>query len=88
MTLLKVYRCKYCKTKFVAMETKTGSYLPVEVRENEGYEDDEIFNSEKHKSHLLNCKPRSADWDKVKKSFIDVNLIDFQLALNNRELNK
>ena len=67
MPRLKIYRCKHCYARFVIMWTQTRSILPVEVGDGDGYDDDEIFDSKKHKSHLLTCIPRRMDWAKEQK---------------------
>ena len=78
---LKVYRCQHCKARFVVMETPTNEYLPVEVGENQSYEEDEIFNWKVHKSHLLTCIPRRMDWNKVRKKFKDMREAENNLDL-------
>jgi hypothetical protein len=74
--------------RFVVMDTPTNQVLPIEVKENEVYEDNEIFNSTKHTSHLLKCIPRRMDWNVVRKKFIDLNNMDMYLALNEKSLLK
>ena len=70
------------------METQTGTYLPVEVKENESYDDSEIFDYRIHKSHLLNCKQRRNDWNEKKKHFVDLYNLELTLAMNKRDLLK
>ena len=57
------------------METRTGSYLPVEIEEGKIIIDDEEFDGSKHVSHLKNCPKLAAEWEKKKKKFIERNSI-------------
>lgn len=68
------------------MNTSTGVVLPVEVKENEVYDDTETFNYKKHTSHLLNCIPRRMDWNRVRQKFIDIANVDMKLALDEKSL--
>lgn len=88
MAPLKVYRCVHCMVRFVVMDTPTNQLLPVEIKDNEVIDDDEIFNSKKHTSHLLKCVPRRMDWNIVRKKFVDVNNMHLNLALNEKSLLK
>lgn len=80
--MLKVFRCVHCKTRFVVMKTKTFTYLPVEVEDDQQFDDDEVFESSKHKSHLLSCLPRRNDWDKFKRKFEEVENTEITIALS------
>jgi hypothetical protein len=71
--MLKVYVCSHCKKRFVVMETCTGNLLPIEV-DKEIYDEDEVYNKNKHVSHLLNCIPRRMDWNVVRKKLENENL--------------
>ncbi len=51
------------------MYTQNNSLLPVEVT-NEIFDVEDIFNSQQHRSHLLNCKRRQRDWENVKKTYL------------------
>ena len=70
MALLKVYRCRHCQSRFVVMQTPTGQLLPIEVTDQQ-FDEEEIFNWKKHKSHLLECIPRRMDWNDERKKFKD-----------------
>jgi hypothetical protein len=74
--------------RFVAMQTNTSEILPVEVAEGQEYDEDEVFNYRKHKSHLLTCIPRRMDWNKVRRKFKDLENIDMMLALDEKNLLK
>lgn len=70
MSFLKPFRCSHCNKRLVVMDTEH-SVLPVEIPEGDLiYDDDERFDSKKHKSHLLNCPKLQAEWQKKKMKFI------------------
>ena len=52
------------------MFTQNNSMLPIEIENNEAFDEDEIFDSQRHRSHLLDCKGRQNDWERVKKIYI------------------
>jgi hypothetical protein len=68
---LSVGKCEYCDQYLVVMSTRNGSVLPVEV-ENKSVKinDDEVFESDKYKSHLLNCEKQREAWEMKKKKYI------------------
>ena len=70
MFQLKVFKCKYCKTRFVVMLTENNSMLPVEINNGETFGEDIIFDAQRHRSHLLNCKGRQEDWSTLKKHYM------------------
>jgi len=59
----------------VVLETQTGSYLPVEIPEGPVTKEDEDYDKDKDVSHLKNCPPLAAEWEKKKKKFIERNNI-------------
>jgi hypothetical protein len=65
----KVFRCGHCDKRLVILITETGSVLPVEV-EKEDYDQDETFDHNIHKSHLLNCAKLASEWNLKKKVFL------------------
>lgn len=75
MSALKVFACGDCGKKIVIMATNTGSVLPVEVKPGDAFTDDDIFKSDKHSSHLMNCSKLQSRWNTVKKSFVK-NIFD------------
>lgn len=79
---LKYYWCFHCKQKFVVMKTKTNTFLPVEINNDEVYDEETIFDYRIHKSHLLNCKERFKDWDKFKIKFERAENIQIDIALS------
>lgn len=68
------------------MDTQTGTWLPVEVKENESYDTTEVFNSSKHKSHLLTCIPRRMDWPEEQKRLKKLERSAIYNALNPNKL--
>ena len=64
------YPCKHCGKPFMIMRTKTGSWLPVEWNGDKPPPGNE-YDSSIHKSHLLNCKERQADWNELRKVLRD-----------------
>lgn len=86
-TMLKPYRCSHCKKRLVVLETIKGSFLPVEIPEGEiKIKAEDEFDGKIHTSHLKNCPPLAAEWEKKKKKFIDRN--NPFAFLNYKELNK
>lgn len=71
--MLKPYRCSHCNQRMVVLETRTGSYLPVEIPEGKIIIEEEEFDGSKHKSHLIKCEPLRNEWDKKKQKFIQRN---------------
>lgn len=63
-------RCVHCKTAFIIMTSRTGSYLPIEIIDGHIPEEEE-YDPLIHKSHLLSCEPRRKDWNIVQKKLID-----------------
>lgn len=86
MAKLKIYRCKHCYARFVIMWTQTRSILPVEVGSGDGFDEDEIFNSKIHKSHLLTCIPRRMDWQKEQKIILRLEAKKTKTLLNQKQL--
>lgn len=58
----KRYKCKHCGTIYVILPTRTGSHLPVEVREGREYFSDNEYDKNVHTSHLKTCEKRREDW--------------------------
>jgi hypothetical protein len=71
VAVLKPFTCRYCNTKFVVIDTYSGSLLPVEIKEGGFYYKSDKFESSKHVSHLKNCQPRQLDWETVKKYYFN-----------------
>jgi len=69
--MLKPYRCGHCKKRIVILPTETNSVLPVEIPEGQITLEDEMFNSAKHTSHLLNCAGLQKEWKEKKMRFIE-----------------
>lgn len=65
-----VKRCGFCDTLLVAMNTGTGSVLPVEVSKGAVISDEVEFDSSKHTSHLLKCIPQRQAWNVNKWKYI------------------
>ena len=86
MALLKIYKCQHCKTRFVAMRTFTQSLLPVEVENGQEYDDDDMFDEKRHKSHLLTCLPRRLEWKFIKKKMLDIENREIAEALSPKNL--
>ena len=71
--MIKAYRCSHCNQRIVVLETRTGSYLPVEIEDGKITIADEEFDGSKHNSHLKNCPPLALEWEIKKKKFIQRN---------------
>ena len=76
----------HCNVRFVVMDTSTGTVLPVEVKDSETFDEDEVFNGKKHKSHLLNCIPRRMDWNNVRQKFIELRNMEIAIALDPKKM--
>ena len=72
MPELKRFTCKHCKTKFVIMDTEARSILPVEIKPEKIYMTTDTYDKIQHTSHLLNCKGRQEDWEKMKKKYNNI----------------
>ena len=55
------------------METRTGSYLPVEIPEGNFSIPDQEFDGKENQSHLKNCPQLAAEWEQKKKKFVERN---------------
>lgn len=74
--MLKPYRCSHCSQRIVVLETRTGSYLPIDISEGPIIIEDEEFDGTKHISHLKTCPEKKKlveEWDKKKQKFIERN---------------
>lgn len=67
-------KCEFCKTALVVMDTDNGSVLPVEMQEGQLYTDDDVYDKNIHKSHLLNCPKQAAAWVVKRRKYIKVIL--------------
>lgn len=65
MTQLNVGKCSKCDVQIVVLDTVRGSVLPVESVEGIIYDEAEIYNKTRHKSHLLNCKALALEWELI-----------------------
>lgn len=63
------YPCSLCGKRFTIMETTIGAVLPIEWTNNER-PDGDIYDPDKHTSHLLTCPKqteRKESWAKIQK---------------------
>lgn len=69
--ILKVFECKHCKGKFVIV--KAGStVIPVNVKGDEQYPVDTIYERALMVTHLKGCSGRREDWQEVKNKYLAV----------------
>jgi hypothetical protein len=67
----KIYRCGFCNTRIVVLDTIAGTVLPVEVKEGVEYTTDDEFDSKAgHVSHLLNCPQLQETWNEKRRPFL------------------
>lgn len=63
--MLKIFKCKHCKNHFVIVSAKS-TLIPIDCTPDSEYADDTYFERDKMKSHLMSCKGRRDDWQRVK----------------------
>ncbi len=67
------------------MNTQTRSILPVEVGNSDGYDEDEIFDYRKHKSHLITCAARRMDWGREQKFILNAEAKESKIFFNQKQ---
>ena len=78
------YECKHCGKIYAILRAGIfkDSFLPVDVDNIKNIPQEDFFDSDIHKSHLLSCPGKQADWERVKKK---LKLIDRE---REKKLNK
>lgn len=70
MGILGAGKCAECGKNIIVLDTERGSALPVEHVPGKHYAEDEMYNKENHRSHLLDCNALAQRWESVKNRLI------------------